>query len=207
MLSFLRSSFRRGRLPAFGLLVAAVPLGIVYKRRYLCESASLPKAGEEEYGNALLSASMITSGFPDDEEENNATESAISEDTAAPGPLYISHPRCIARENLEAVTAGASTNSSAVSFSSSSAASPSECLYALRQHRPASPRFVCREEDVEPLSKDVSVVAITRGCAPALAAAIAASITAAAAGDREGYTFYIISDSTPDEVATAARRR
>jgi hypothetical protein len=56
--------------------------------------------------------------------------------------------------------------------------------------------------DVASIDREVAVLAITRGAHPAVAEAVRASVEAAARADGAGFTFYAVTDETPEDVCS-----
>lgn len=152
--------------------------------------------GEKEYAAAVAAFEPVV--------VESSTPEAFED---VPPVQYALKPRNVARENLAAILAAQADAAGDHAKPASMPDSDAAVWYLLRALRPADPLYVCRSVDVDALINEASVVAITRGCSPAIAAGIHAALTAAAAADKKGFSWFIVSDSTPDAVADLVQQR
>ena len=177
----------------------------------LASSASPSAAGAHEAASAARDAAYLQhqrTHAPSPAEEAPVQSSRYAplfdDATLAPGVADVAAHNLSVAARSGAEVAGADGERS--HSSPAPTATPGAALYALKALRPGA-TYVCTAAHAEELLDAVGVVAITRGCHPAVAAAVAASVAAAARADTSGLVWYLVSDSTPDAVVQLVESR
>ena len=84
--------------------------------------------------------------------------------------------------------------------------SPEEAMYVLKTARPAVTTVTSADDAIE-ATHTIGVVTVTRGCHPAVAAAVQAQLSSAAKSDQSGLVWYLVSDATPPDAVSALEQR
>lgn len=179
--------------------------------------------GSDDYGRLLASLSARNKKTAVDDRGDQPTafpsELPVSDDARVP-PLYdtltLIPPVPVAVHNAAIVVpAGRSALKAAGLWDGNGDGAPlpelgamteDDAEYTLKSLRPGL-TYVCTRDDAIEMTHAIGVVAITRGCHPAVAAAVHANLAAAAKADTEGFLWYVVSDSTPDSVVDALEQR
>ena len=217
----MRQAARRGARAAGGPTAAAVASLSAAAAAVAATTDSKPQDGYAVAAAEVMAAAAAASRARA-EAADNALGAVVAAHhraatAAAPGGPAGRSGRNIAAENLAIRAAAAAAahptgglppvEETAPVVIDAGATAGAVALYTLRGGRPGAPTWVCTTESADAMMREVAAVAVTRGCAPRVADAVHEAVAAAAAADTQGYSWFVISDATPDSVASYLEKR